>query len=312
MVPAGEAMKVLVTGADGFLGRHVTAALRATDHDVSTVNHSATDLTSSSDTIERVADAKPDIVVHLAAEVGGIGANERQPATFWRDNLLMGVNVLEACRLVGVGRIVMAGTTCSYPKVPPSIPFIEEHLFMGYPEETNAPYGIAKLSLLEGCKAYRRQYGIETTYLVPTNLYGPGDNFDLETSHVIPAIMRKMHEGRRSDSPCITLWGDGTPTRDFLYVEDAAQAFALAVDADPQAEPMNLGSGTEVPMSLLAGMIRQVVGYQGEIEWDLARPNGQPRRCLDAGRAYKNLRWRAETRLPEGLMKTYSWFKGLA
>lgn len=311
MGSAGEAMKVLITGADGFVGQHVVAAVKAAKHEVLTLPHSLVDLTDPLATLTRVDQARPEIVVHLAAVVGGIGANERQPATFWRDNLQMGLNILEACRLVGIGRLIMAGTTCSYPNRPPTSPFIEEHLFMGYPEETNAPYGIAKLALLEGAKAYRRQYGLKTTYLLPTNMYGPGDNFDLETSHVIPAMIRRMHEARRDDAPCVTLWGDGTPTRDFLYVEDAAQAFALSVDAPPMDEPMNLGSGQELPMSTLAEMVRKVVGYQGEIEWDLRRPNGQPRRCLDSSRAYRKLRWTAETRIVDGLKKTYDWFRGL-
>jgi len=300
-------MKIFLTGASGFVGMHVLEALIAGGHAVICPPHYEVDLLSASATEARIRYAAPDVVIHLAAIVGGIGANQARPADFWRDNLQMGLNVLEACRSVKVGRLVIAGTACSYPKLART-PFIEEALFTGYPEETNAPYGIAKLAILEGARAYRRQHDLKTIFLVPTNMYGPGDNFDPMTSHVIPAMIRKMSEARELGHPCVTVWGDGTPTRDFLYVKDAAKAFVAAVERDDVAEPLNIGSGEEVSMSDLVQKVRKIVGYEGEIEWDLTKPNGQPRRCLDSEKAMKHLKWSAETRIEDGLRETYHWY----
>lgn len=300
-------MKIFVTGASGFVGQHVVAAVTDHGHAVVCPPHYETDLLSATATEARIRYAAPDVVIHLAALVGGIGANQARPADFWRDNLQMGLNLLEACRIAGIKRLVIAGTTCSYPKLART-PFIEESLFTGYPEETNAPYGIAKLALFEGARAYRRQYGLKSIFLIPTNMYGPGDNFDLETSHVIPAMIRKLHEAKESGQACVTLWGDGTPTRDFLFVKDAAKAFVAAAEREDIAEPLNLGSCEEIPMSDLAQKIRKVVGYEGEIEWDLTKPNGQPRRCLDSSKAKKHLKWSSETRLEDGLRATYDWY----
>jgi len=301
-------MKVLVTGANGFVGKHVVLAVIRAGHTVVSAPSDIVDLTIDHEVVDYFLAEKPDAVIHLAALVGGIGANQSRPADFWRDNLEMGINVIEACRLAEVKRLVLAGTTCSYPKNTPT-PFIEERLHGGYPEETNAPYGIAKLALIEGAKAYRRQYGLKSTLLIPTNMYGPGDNFDLASSHVIPAMIRKFHDAIEDNKNEVVLWGDGSPTRDFLYVSDCAQAFVAALSCPDYNEPINVGSGEEVPISTIAHVIREVVGYYGAISWDTSRPNGQPRRCLDTSRARAKLKWCSSTPLLEGIRKTYEWFK---
>jgi GDP-L-fucose synthase len=248
-------------------------------------------------------ETRPDAVVHLAAVVGGIGANRAHPGQFLYENAIMGLELLEACRVAGVEKTVVAGTVCAYPKHTP-VPFKEEHLWDGYPEETNAPYGLAKKLLLAQCQAYRAEYGMNAIYLLPVNLYGPGDNFDLETSHVIPAMICRFVEANTAGAPSVTLWGDGSPTREFLYVEDAAQAFRLALERYDGPEPINVGSGEEITIKDLAGLVAGIVGYQGEVDWDLSRPNGQPRRCLDTSRTQELLGFEAEVGLPEGVTRT--------
>jgi GDP-L-fucose synthase len=254
-----------------------------------------------------LADTRPDAVVHLAAVVGGIGANRAHPGQFLYENAIMGLELLEACRMAGVAKAVVAGTVCAYPKHTP-VPFHEDHLWDGYPEETNAPYGLAKKLLLTQCQAYRAEYGMNAVYLLPVNLYGPGDNFDLETSHVIPAMIRRFAEARTAGASSVTLWGDGSPTREFLYVEDAARAFRLALERYDGPEPINLGSGEEMSIKDLAGLVGDATGYRGEILWDPGRPNGQPRRTLDKGRAKAWLGFEAEIPLEQGIVRTVAWF----
>jgi GDP-L-fucose synthase len=252
---------------------------------------------------------KPMSVIHLAASVGGIGANQRNPARFWRDNTIMGINVLDGCLNAGVKRLVVIGTTCSYPKVPAVVPFPETELWNGYPEPTNAPYGIAKGSLLVGAMAYRKQFGLDCVGVVPTNLYGPGDNFDEESSHVIPALITKMHWARRRGESAVTLWGTGAASRDFLYVTDAALGVVAALDHGIGGEIYNLGSGSEVTIKYLAEEVAAAVGFKGKILYDSSKPDGQPRRCLDSRKAHSALGWRATVSLATGLDTTYRWWK---
>jgi len=297
-------VNVLVTGGGGFLGSHLVDRLRAAGHDPFVARRADYDLTSWDDAARLFADARPELVFHLAAEVGGIGANRANPGRYWYANLLMGAHVLEQCRLHGVGKLVVAGTVCAYPKHTP-VPFREEELWNGYPEETNAPYGVAKKAVLVGAQAYREQYGLRTAYLLPANLYGPRDNFDLETSHVIPALIRKMVEADGE----VVLWGDGTPTREFLYVGDAAEAFALAAERYDGPEPVNVGTGAEISIRELAETIAALTGFEGAIVWDGSMPNGQPRRRLDASRAERAFGFRARTTLREGLERTIAWYR---
>lgn len=305
-------MRVAVTGASGFLGRHVCRVLRDRGYDVAEIGHKNVDLTDMYDRAgcaqQVLGEARADAIVHLAAVVGGIGANQKHPAKFWHDNLLMGINVLECAAQLRIKKLVMVGTTCSYPKTPPTIPFVEEELFHGYPEETNAPYGIAKRALFVGAVAYRREFGLNAVTLVPTNLYGPGEHFDLNNSHVIPALIRKMHEAKVSGAETVTLWGTGSPTRDFLYVADAADAIECALRLYDKGEALNLGSGREVSIKQIAAMVKMIVGYHGDIEWDLTKPDGQPRRCLSTFRAESELGWCAKTPLAEGLRRMYNYF----
>jgi len=300
--------KVLVTGGGGFLGSHVVERLRAAGDEPFVARRTDYDLTSPEDTARVFADASPDLVVHLAAEVGGIGANRANPGRYWYANLMMGANVLEQCRRSSVRKLVVAGTVCAYPKFTP-VPFSENDLWDGYPEETNAPYGVAKKSVLVGAQGYREQYGLRTAYLLPANLYGPRDNFDLETSHVIPALVRKMVEAQERSDREIVLWGDGTPTREFLYVEDCAEAIWLAALRYDGAEPVNLGTGDEVTVRALAELVAELTGFDGEIRWDTSRPNGQPRRRLDTTRAEQLFGFRARTPLREGLARTIAWYR---
>jgi GDP-L-fucose synthase len=297
-------MRVLVTGGAGFLGSHVVERLRDRGDEVVVARQADYDLTRFGDAERLYADAKPELVFHLAAEVGGIGANRANPGRYWYANLIMGAHVLELARLNGVAKLVVAGTVCAYPKFTP-VPFREDELWNGYPEETNAPYGVAKKSVLVGAQSYREQYGLNAVFLLPANLYGPRDNFDLETSHVIPALVRKMIEG----SDGVVLWGDGSPTREFLYVEDAADAFVLAADRYDGSEPVNLGTGVEISIRELAETIAELTGFTGEIVWDRSMPNGQPRRSLDATKAEELFGFRARTMLREGLARTISWFR---
>jgi GDP-L-fucose synthase len=300
-------MRVVVTGGSGFLGSHLVERLEAAGDEVVVPRSSDYDLRREADVERLFADARPEVVYHLAALAGGIGANRAQPGRFWYENLLMGAYVLEQSRVAGVAKVVTLGTICEYPKLAP-VPFREDDLWNGYPEETNAPYGIAKKTHLVGGQAYRAQYGLNVIHLLPVNLYGPRDNFDLETSHVIPALIRKMEENPER----IVLWGDGSPTREFLYVEDCAQGIALAGERYDGAEPVNLGSGQEIAIRDLAELVAGVTGFEGEIEWDTSQPNGQPRRRLDVSRARELFGWEARTPLRDGLERTLAWYRSHA
>ena len=297
-------MRVLVTGGGGFLGSHLVTRLEQDGHDVVAVRSADYDLTSFDDTGRMFDDAEAELVFHLAAEVGGIGANRANPGRYWYANLAMGVNVLEQARLHETPKLVVAATVCAYPKFAP-IPFREETLWDGYPEETNAPYGIAKKTILVGAQAYREQYGLNSIFLLPTNLYGPRDNFDLETSHVIAAMIRKMLEAEDE----IVLWGDGTPTREFLYVEDCVEGFVLAAERYDGPEPVNLGAAKEISMRELAELIADVTGYEGRIVWDTTKPNGQPRRSVDGTRARELFGFEPRTDLRDGLESTVAWYR---
>ncbi|HEY6052659.1 MAG TPA: GDP-L-fucose synthase [Gaiellaceae bacterium] len=296
--------RVLVTGGAGFLGSHLVERLEAECNEVFVPRSAEYDLRREADVERLFADARPEVVFHLAALAGGIGANRAQPGRFWYENLLMGAYVLEQSRLAGVGKLVTLGTICEYPKFAP-VPFREDDLWNGYPEETNAPYGIAKKTHLVGGQAYRAQYGMDVIHLLPVNLYGPRDNFDLDTSHVIPALIRKMEESPER----VVLWGDGSPTREFLYVEDCAEGIALAAARYDGAEPVNLGSGQEISIHDLAELVADVVGFEGEVEWDTSKPNGQPRRQLDVTRARELFGFEARTPLREGIERTVAWFR---
>jgi len=297
-------MKILVTGGGGFLGSHLVERLVAEGEEVFVARRADYDLTREDDVERLFVDAEPEIVFHLAAEVGGIGANRANPGRYWYANLMMGANVLERSRLYGVSKLVVAGTVCAYPKNTP-VPFREEELWNGYPEETNAPYGVAKKSVLVGAQSYREQYGLNTIFLLPANLYGPRDNFDLDSSHVIPALIRKMVESTDE----VVLWGDGSPTREFLYVEDCADGLVRAAELYDGAEPVNLGTGVETSIRELAETIAELTGFSGEIRWDTSMPNGQPRRALDASKAEALFGFRAETPLREGLENTIAWYR---
>ena len=301
-------MNVLVTGGGGFLGSHLVERLLSEGIEPFVARRSDYDLTAPSETERLFADAQPDLVFHLAAEVGGIGANMANPARYWYANLMMGTHVLEQSRRAGIDKLVLVGTICSYPKFAP-VPFREDDLWNGYPEETNAPYGVAKKALLVGAQAYREQYGLNTAFLLPVNLYGPRDNFDLESSHVIPALIRKMFEAQGSGEGEVVLWGDGSPTREFLYVEDCAEALWLASQRYDGAEPVNLGTGEEISIRELAEVIAAETGFAGEIVWDTSKPNGQPRRKLDTSRAEREFGFSARTRFRDGIKQTVAWYR---
>jgi GDP-L-fucose synthase len=300
-------VRVLVTGGGGFLGSHLVARLREDGVEPFVARRRDYDLTVMDDTARLFDDARPELVLHLAAEVGGIGANRANPGRYWYANLIMGAHVLEQARLHEVAKTVLLGTICAYPKLAP-VPFREDDLWNGYPEETNAPYGIAKKALLVGAQGYREQYDLNAVYLLPVNLYGPRDNFDLETSHVIPALIRKMVDARDADVREVVLWGDGSPTREFLYVEDAAEAIWLAAQRYDGSAPVNLGSGEEISIAELASLVADLTGFSGEIRWDASKPNGQPRRRLDVSRAEELFGFRAGTGLREGLERTIAWY----
>jgi GDP-L-fucose synthase len=296
--------RVLVTGGGGFLGSHLVERLEARGDEVYVARRRDYDLTRWDDAERLFEDARPELVFHLAAEVGGIGANQANPGRYWYANLMMGAHVLELTRIAGVRKLVTLGTICEYPKFTP-VPFREEDLWNGYPEETNAPYGVAKKSVLVGTQSYRAQYGTNAIHLLPVNLYGPRDNFDLQTSHVIPALIRKMAENPER----IVLWGDGSPTREFLYVEDAVDGLVLAAERFDGEEPVNLGTGEEISIAGLAQLIAELTGFAGEVEWDTSKPNGQPRRKLNTDRARELFGFEAKTPLREGLEKTIAWYR---
>jgi len=301
--------RVLVTGGAGFLGREVCGRLEeAGASDLVIPRRAQHDLTEQQVVRDLLSSTRPDIVVHLAAEVGGIGANMANPGRYFYANAAMGINLIEESRRVGVTKFVQVGTVCAYPKFTP-VPFKEEDLWLGYPEETNAPYGVAKKSLLVMLQSYREQYDFNGIYLLPVNLYGPYDNFDLETSHVIPALIRKFITARDSSSPTVTLWGTGSPSREFLYVSDAASGIVTATERYDGPDPVNLGNGREVPIRLLAETISNLVGFEGEIVWDTSKPDGQPRRALDVSRAKELFGWEATVDFEDGLRRTIEWWE---
>lgn len=301
--------KICVTGGAGFLGSFLVQALeRRGCHDIFVPCRKDYDLTTTSGMERMFADARPEVLFHLAAVVGGIGANRNNPGRFFYENAIMGIQLIEYARRNQVAKTIVVGTTCSYPKFTP-VPFREEALWDGYPEETNAPYGIAKKALLVQCQAYRQQYGMNAIYLLPVNLYGPRDNFDLETSHVIPALIRKCLEAKRTGSKDIVCWGDGSATRAFLYAADAAEGLVLAAERYDGADPVNLGTQEEVSIRDLAETIARLCGFNGGIVWDTSQPNGQPRRCLDISRAERYFGFRAWTTMPEGLAATIQWYQ---
>ena len=300
--------RILVTGGGGFLGSFVVDSLKTHGYGNLIVPRSADcDLRDRDALVRLFETAKPDIVFHLAAVVGGIGANRANPGSFFYDNAIMGIQLMEYARRYQIEKFVVVGTVCAYPKFAP-IPFKEDSLWDGYPEETNAPYGLAKKMLLAQAQAYRAQYNFNAIYLLPVNLYGPRDNFDLESSHVIPALIRKCVEAKDHHQPEIVLWGDGSPTREFLYVADAAEALVLAAERYDGNEPVNLGTGEEISIRALALRIAEQVGFGGSIRWDTTKPNGQPRRCLDVSRAKQLFGFEASYSLKEGLERTVDWY----
>jgi GDP-L-fucose synthase len=301
--------KITITGGSGFLGAYVVDTLRryGARDELMTIPRRATDDLRQWEVCRRVVEGQ-DLVIHLAATVGGIGINREKPGEFFYDNLMMGVQLMEAARQAGVGKFVAIGTICAYPKFTP-IPFREENLWDGYPEETNAPYGLAKKMLLVQGQAYRQQYGFQSIYLLPVNLYGPSDNFDPRSSHVIPALIKKCVDAIERSAPAIEVWGDGSPTREFLYVEDAAAGIVLAAEHYDGDEPVNLGSGMEISIRDLVETIARLTGYNGDIVWDSTKPNGQPRRQLDVSRAEQFFGFRARTSFEEGLRRTIEWYR---
>jgi GDP-L-fucose synthase len=301
--------RIAVTGGDGFLGRHVGQALGNRGCSQITIPLIGQyDLTKEACVEQFYADARPEIVIHLAGEVGGIGANRANPGRFAYANLVMGALLMEHARLAGVEKFVQIGTICAYPKFTP-VPFREDDLWNGYPEETNAPYGLAKKMLLVLAQGYRQQYGSNIIYLLPVNLYGPGDNFHPESSHVIPALIRKCVEAVERRSQEVVCWGDGTPTREFLYVEDCAEAIVLASERYDGSEPVNIGAGFEISIKDLAELIAELTGFDGTIKWETSQPNGQPRRSLDTTRAADLFGFRSKTDFREGLRRTIEWYR---
>ena len=300
--------RICVTGGAGFLGSFVVEELRRRGcRDSFVPRRRDYDLTTGDGVQHMFADASPEVLFHAAALVGGIGANRENPGLFFYENAVMGIQLIEYARRHGVEKTVVVGTTCSYPKFTP-VPFREEKLWDGYPEETNAPYGIAKKALLVQCQSYREQYGMNAVYLIPVNLYGPRDNFDPRRSHVIPALIRKCVEAKQSGAEEIVSWGDGSPTRGFLYVEDAAEALILAAERYDGGDPVNIGGAEEVAIRDLVETIAGLCGFEGRIVWDTSKPNGQPRRALDNGRAERYFGFRAKTPLGEGLEATVTWY----
>lgn len=300
--------KVLLTGGAGFLGQYVTEALQTRGaQDVFVPRSADYDLRNHEAILQLLSDAKPDIIIHMAAVVGGIGANRERPAEFLYDNLMMGVQLFHEAYLAGVKKFVTIGTVCAYPKIIP-IPFKEDDLWNGYPEETNAPYGLAKKMLLVQGQAYHQQYGFESIFLLPTNLYGPKDNFDPASSHVIPALIKKAVDAKEAGESKIVVWGDGTPTREFLYATDAAEGILLATEHYNNPEPVNLGSGDEVSIKDLVQMVVEETGFEGDVVWDTTKPNGQPRRKLDTSRAEERFGFKAQTSFRDGLREMINWY----
>ncbi|MDP9173692.1 MAG: GDP-L-fucose synthase [Planctomycetota bacterium] len=301
--------RVVVTGGAGFLGSFVVEKLRERGLEkIFIPRRSECDLTNENDVARLYREQRPDIVLHLAAEVGGIGANRENPGRFFYANMAMGLHLIEHARRNHIKKFVQVGTICAYPKFTP-VPFQESELWNGFPEETNAPYGVAKKSLLVMCQAYRAQYGLNAIYLLPVNLFGPGDNFDLHTSHVIPALIRKCVEARERNATHIDAWGTGSASREFLYVEDCAQGILTALEKYDSPEPVNLGTNREITIKDLTEMIARLSRFQGKIAWDPTKPDGQPRRCLDVSRAREIMGFTAQTTLEQGLAKTISWFE---
>ncbi len=301
--------RVCVTGGAGFLGRFILAELRrrgVSEIFVPTIEKY--DLVDPASIDRMLADSRPDVIIHLAAKVGGIGANRAHPAEFFYDNLMMGVQLMHRAWQTGVGKFVAIGTVCAYPKFTP-VPFREDDLWNGYPEETNAPYGLAKKMLLVQAQTYREQYGYDAIFLLPVNLYGPWDNFNLETSHVIPAMIRKFIEAQQAGRDEVTLWGDGSPTREFIYAADAAEGIVRAAEAYSGPLPVNIGSGNEISIHDLAGLISRLTGFNGRIVWDTSKPNGQPRRGLDTSRARDLFGFTARTSFEDGLRETIAWYR---
>lgn len=302
-------VRVVVTGGAGFLGRAVVGRLKARGvSDIVVPRRRDYDLTHEADTDRLYRDTKPDVVLHLAAEVGGIGANQANPGRYFFANMAMALHLIEAARRAGLRKFVQVGTICSYPKFTP-VPFREDDLWSGYPEETNAPYGIAKKAAMVMLDGYRRQYGLASSYLLPVNLYGPWDNFDRETSHVIPALIRKCIEAAEAGAPSIQCWGTGAASREFLFVDDAAEGIVRAAESVDDPLPINLGTASEISIRDLVGLVAQACGFEGRIEWDPSKPDGQPRRAVDATRANDLLGWRATTPLAEGLRHTVEWYR---
>jgi GDP-L-fucose synthase len=301
--------RVVVTGGAGFLGSFVVEKLQQKGCREIFIPRSKDYNLVEMEMVKRLyKDSQPDVVIHLAARVGGIGANQANPGKFFYDNLMMGAQLMEVGRQVGLKKFIATGTICAYPKFTP-VPFKEENLWNGYPEETNAPYGLAKKMLLVQSQAYRQQYGFDSVVLFPVNLYGPRDNFDLETSHVIPALIKKCLEAKANAGLSITVWGTGTPTREFLYVEDAAEGILLAAEHYDKSEPVNLGAGFEISIKDLVNLIVKLTGFSGKINWDTSKPDGQPRRCLDTSRAFKEFGFKEKTSFEDGLRKTIEWYR---
>ncbi len=301
--------RVCVTGGAGFLGSYVLEGLEARGvKDVFVPTIEEYNLVEKEDIQRMLDDAQADIIIHLAANVGGIGANRASPAVFFYDNLMMGVQLIHESWRRGIEKFVAIGTVCAYPKFTP-VPFTETDLWKGYPEETNAPYGMAKKMMLVQSEAYRQQYGFNSIFLIPVNLYGPRDNFNLETSHVIPALIRKCIEAQERGDGEIVVWGDGSPTREFLYAADAAEAILLGAEHYNQSDPVNLGSGQEISIKDLVEMIARLTGFEGKLVWDTSKPNGQPRRALDVSRAEERFGFKAQMPFEEGMKKTVAWYR---
>ncbi|MEN6332013.1 MAG: GDP-L-fucose synthase [Smithella sp.] len=301
--------RITITGGKGFLGSHLIRNLENRGcRNIAIVDLPEYDLTNLTDVRQMYEQTKPEIVIHLAAKVGGIGFNQEKPAELFYDNLIMGTQLLHEAYLRKIGKFVALGTICAYPKFTP-VPFKEEHLWNGYPEETNAPYGLAKKMMLVQSQAYRQQYGFNSIFLLPVNLYGPGDNFDPGSSHVIPALIKKCIDAIDNSSDTIEVWGTGQATREFFYVEDAAEAISLAAEFYNKSEPVNIGAGFEISIKELAELIVQITGFKGKIVWDKTKPDGQPRRMLDCGRAAAEFGFKAKTDLASGLARTIEWYK---